>query len=209
MMAENRHGAKRYLVVPEVSSERRKYLPVGFFTDEVVQSNLSYTVPNAGIFELGILSLLMHAAWLRVVCGRMKSDFRYSAGIVYNNFPWPDIALPAAAPSLRPPAFAGAGSSPARGRGRRIGDIAAGADANLTKADAASAKLRAAVESAAQGVLDARAAHPESSLADLYDPITMPPDLTKAHQKARRCRGRRVLCGACCGRRKENMAQRR
>ena len=175
LFAEDRHGAKNYIVVPEVSSERRRYLPVGFFTDQVVQSNLNYTIPEAGIFELGMLSSLMHAAWLRVVCGRMKSDYRYSAGIVYNNFPWPDIGLNVATPSPQP--------SPARGRGGQTDGLGAEMDATLAKMQAADAKLRNAIESAALGMLNARAAHPESSLADLYDPITMPPDLTKAHQK--------------------------
>ncbi len=87
----------------------------------------------------------MHNAWMRYVCGRLKSDFRYSAGIVYNNFPWPDLS------SNQPPAHV--------------------------------ERAQAAIENAAQAVLDARAAFPDSSLADLYDPLSMPPALVKAHQK--------------------------
>ena len=87
----------------------------------------------------------MHNVWMRYVCGRLKSDYRYSAGIVYNNFPWPDLS------SKKSPAQTG--------------------------------RVKAAIETAAQAVLDARAAFPGSSLADLYDPLTMPPVLVKAHQK--------------------------
>jgi hypothetical protein len=129
--------SRRFLVIPEVSSERRLYLPIGFDEPPSLCSNLVKILPNATLYHFGILSSLMHNAWMRTVCGRMKSDYRYSVGIVYNNYPWP----------LSP-----------------------------------SEPHRLAVESAAQAVLDARAAFPDSTLAQLYDPITMPPKLTKAHQ---------------------------
>ena len=105
-----------------------------------IASNLTLVVPDATLYHFGILSSTMHNVWVRYTCGRIKSDFRYSASIVYNNFPWPEI--------------------PAN-------------------------KQRAAIEQAAQAVLDARAAHPAASLATLYDPQTMPAaaDLVKAHQK--------------------------
>jgi hypothetical protein len=102
LFAEDRHGAASYLVIPEVSSERRDYIPIGFFTDRVVQSNLNYTLPGGGLLELGVLSSAMHVAWVRYTCGRMKSDYRYSAGIVYNNFPWPEFP-PSSKPN-QPPA---------------------------------------------------------------------------------------------------------
>lgn len=130
--------AQEYLVIPEVSSERRLYIPIGFIEPEVLASNLVKVVSNATLFLFGVVTSEMHMAWARNVCGRMKSDFRYSAGIVYNNFPWPD----------EPPAAA------------------------IER-----------IEAAAQAVLEARAAFPEASLADLYDPRTMPPALTKAHQQ--------------------------
>ena len=129
--------SRRFLVIPEVSSERRLYLPIGFDEPPTLCSNLVKILPNATLYHFGILSSLMHNAWMCTVCGRMKSDYRYSVGIVYNNYPWP----------LSP-----------------------------------SEPHRLAVESAAQAVLDARAAFPDSTLAQLYDPITMPPKLTKAHQ---------------------------
>ncbi len=138
-----------YLLVPSVSSERRVFIPIGFVTSDVIVSNLVYSLANAALFHFGILSSTMHNAWMRTTCGRLKSDYRYSASIVYNNFPWPD--LPANLEPNQPPA-------PAH-------------------------KARAAIEIAAQAVLDARAQFPGSSLADLYDPLTMPPLLLKAHQK--------------------------
>lgn len=126
-----------FLVIPEVSSERRSYIPIGFESPATFCSNLVRMLPNATLHHFGILSSAMHMAWTRAVCGRLKSDYRYSAGIVYNNFPWPDP----------------------------------------------SGKQRLAVETAAQSVLDARANHPGATLADLYDPLTMPPDLVHAHYK--------------------------
>ncbi|MBI5235887.1 MAG: class I SAM-dependent DNA methyltransferase [Deltaproteobacteria bacterium] len=131
------HHEGKYLLVPSVSSERRAYIPIGFMSSEVIASNLCLIIPNATPFHFGILTSAMHMAWVRQVCGRLESRYRYSAQIVYNNFPWPD---------------------------------------NPTD------KQRKAIEQAGQIVLDARAKHPGSSLADLYDPVAMPPDLRKAHQ---------------------------
>ena len=137
LFTEDRQPKNSYLLVPSVSSERRKYIPIGFMHSDTVASNLCLMIPDAMLYHFGILSSAMHMAWVRNVCGRLKSDYRYSAGIVYNNFPWP-LAL--------------------------------------------TDRQRQAIEDAAQGVLDARATFPDSSLADLYDPLTMPPALTKAHQ---------------------------
>ncbi|HYD17496.1 MAG TPA: DNA methyltransferase, partial [Patescibacteria group bacterium] len=136
LFAEIRQPKKNYLAIPEVSSERRDYLPVGYISPDVISSNLLYAMDGATIYDLGIMSSSMHMAWVRAVCGRLESRYRYSAGIVYNNFPWPEP----------------------------------------TK------EQKAAIEKAAQGVLDARDNHKGASLADLYDPNTMPPDLVKAHR---------------------------
>lgn len=138
IFSEVRQPSSDYLAVPEVSSENRKYIPIGFLSASVIASNLLYTVENAESFHFGILSSAMHMAWVRAVCGRLKSDYRYSAGIVYNNFPWPQHPTD---------------------------------------------RQQQAIEDAAQGVLAARAKYPESSLADLYDPLTMPPTLVQAHRK--------------------------
>lgn len=127
-----------YLAIPEVSSERRKYIPIGFIEKNVIASNTIQLVPNATLWHFGILTSLMHNIWMRYICGRLKSDFRYSNTIVYNNFPWPE---------------------------------------NPTD------KQIKAIEIAAQKVLDARLQFPNSSLADLYDPLTMPPALLKAHNE--------------------------
>jgi len=137
-----RQPASSYLALPEVSSERRLFIPIGFLEPETKASNKIQTVQNATLFHFGILCSTMHNAWMRYTCGRLKSDYSYSATIVYNNYPWPG--------------FAG---------------------------EALSDKHRNAIEQAAQSVLDARAQFANSSLADLYDPLTMPPALHKAHQK--------------------------
>lgn len=126
-----------YIVVPEVSSERRKYIPMGFLTPDVLCSNLVKIIPNATLYHFGVLTSNVHNAWMRAVAGRLKSDYRYSNTVVYNNFPWP------------------------------------------TPTDEQKAKI----EQTAQAILDARALYPDSSLADLYDETTMPPELRKAHQQ--------------------------
>jgi hypothetical protein len=127
---------RNFLVVPEVSSERRPYIPIGFMRPEILCSNKLRILPDATLFQFGILSSAMHMAWVRRVTGRLKSDFQYSVKLVYNNFPWPVNAAP---------------------------------------------KQRETVEKAAQAVLDARQQFPGATLADLYDPLAMPPVLVKVH----------------------------
>ncbi len=107
----------------------------------------------------------MHNAWMRAVCGRLKSDYRYSAGIVYNNFPWPDVGVVGARSVTRPP----------------LGDLGKNGD-DFNQGGSGTTPLQKNIETAAQAVLDARAKFPTSTLADLYDPLTMPPELVKAHQ---------------------------
>ena len=124
---------------------------------EVIASNLCLIIPNATLYHFGILSSTMHNAWMRTVCGRLESRYRYSAGIVYNNFPWPQT-----------PSDVGAGHAREVPENKNIAGMAR--------------SYRDRVETAAQAVLDARAQFPQSTLADLYDPLTMPPVLVKAHQ---------------------------
>jgi N-6 DNA Methylase len=138
LFAYNRQPTSNYLAIPEVSSERRAYIPIGFLTPEVICSNKIQYVPEASLYHFGILTSAMHMAWMRQVCGRLESRFSYSKDIVYNNYSWPGKVM---------------------------------------------AKHRAAVEAAAQAVLDARAQYPTSTLADLYDPLAMPAPLLKAHQQ--------------------------
>jgi hypothetical protein len=126
------------LVIPVVSSERRNFIPMGFIDKNTISTNGNLIMPDAELFHFGILTSTMHMAWVRTVCGRLKSDFRYSKDIVYNNYPWPENP---------------------------------------------SEKQKEAIEKAAQKVLDTRKEFPNSSLADLYDPLTMPPSLVKAHQE--------------------------
>ena len=125
-----------YIAVPKTSSQRRRYIPIGFLSSNIIASDLLFLIPNASIYDFGILSSNVHNAWMRVVAGRLKSDYRYSKDIVYNNFPWP---VP-------------------------------------------TAQQKKKIEKTAQAILDARAKYPDSSLADLYDELTMPPELRKAHQ---------------------------
>lgn len=142
-----------YLAVPRTSSERRVIIPIDFLDKAIIANTDVFVVPDATMFNFGILTSTMHMAWVRAVCGRLKNDYRYSAGIVYNNFPWPDC---------------------------RSGALAAKtADINHNE-NIAPANL---VEQAAQLVLDARAVHTNASLADLYDPLTMPANLLKVHQQ--------------------------
>ncbi len=126
-----------YLVIPRHSSEIRDYLPIGFFEPDILTGDSMIILPNATRYHFGILTSKMHNDWMRYVCGRIKSDYRYSVGIVYNNFPFP----------------------------QEITD-----------------KQRDQIEALAQVVLDARIEFPDSSLADLYNPLTMPPKLLKAHE---------------------------
>jgi hypothetical protein len=125
-----------FLVIPEVSSERREYVPLGWLKPPVIPSNLVRILIDADFWEFGILTSAMHMAWLRNIGGRLESRYRYSIGIVYNTFPWPEAG------------------------------------------DAQKAKIRVL----AQAVLDARAKFPQATLADLYDPDSMPPELRKAHR---------------------------
>ena len=142
LFGEMRQPETHYLLVPCHSSERREIIPIGFLEPEVIVGNANLCIPNAKLFDFGIITSRMHMAWVKYVCGRLESRYRYTAGIVYNNYPWPG--------------FAG---------------------------EALSEKHRNAIEQAAQCVLDARARFADASLADLYDPLTMPPALLKAHQK--------------------------
>lgn len=137
LFTQDRQPNTQYLAIPEVSSERRVYIPIGFLLPNVICSNKLQIIPQADHFIFGILTSIMHMVWTKYVCGRMKSDISYSPS-VYNNFPWPD-------------------------------------NINL--------KQKETIEKAAQKVLDARAEFPNSSLADLYDPLTMPPALVKAHNE--------------------------
>ena len=125
------------LLVPSVSSERRRYIPIGFIKPGIVASNAVQIVPGATLYHFGVLTSIVHMAWMRVVCGRLEMRYRYSKEQVYNTFPWPKPT-------------------------------------ELQKAK---------IEQTAQAILDARSLYPDSSLADLYDEVTMPSELRKAHSE--------------------------
>ncbi len=136
LFGEIRQPETNYILVPSTSSEKRKYVPIGFVDKDIICSNANLLLPTPSLYILGILTSNVHMAWMRAVCGRLEMRYRYSINIVYNNFPWP------------------------------------------TPTD----EQKAAIEKTAQAILDARALYPDCSLADLYDELTMPPELRKAHQ---------------------------
>ena len=147
---ENRQPTSNYLLIPGVSSENRPYVPIGFLRPHVVASNLVNVVPHATRYHFGILTSLMHMAWLKHVCGRLKSDYRYSNQIVYNNFPWPENVTDAKRSRIEELA-------------QRILDI------------------RVECGDGRHGFLPVRTKSLASTLADLYDPLAMPPALAAAH----------------------------
>ena len=125
-----------YIVIPQVSSQNRRYIPMGYMDESVICSDKVRLMPNGSLYHLGILESNVHMAWMRTICARLKSDYSYTVNNVYNNFPWPNPT-----------------------------------DEQKSK-----------IEQTAQAILDARALYPDSSLADLYDELTMPVELRKAHQ---------------------------
>ena len=131
------NNPEQYIIVPAVSSEKRRYVPIGFLGADTIPTNLVTTIPDATLYHFGVLTSSVHMDWMRAVAGRLKSDYRYSKDIVYNNFPWCQPTV----------------------------------------------EQRVRIEAAAQGILDARALYPDSSLADLYNETLMPPELRRAHQE--------------------------
>ena len=181
LFGEIRQPAGPYLLIPKVSSEKRAYIPIGFMSSRHIASGSALVVPGATRYHFGVLTSAMHNVWMRSVAGRMKSDYQYSNNIVYNNFPWPELAAPMA---VREESDAW----PCEVNESSIEFLTTSHDDGLyapkrRRAPAVTAddRKRAAVEEAAQAVLDARSRYPSSTLADLYDPLAMPPELVKAH----------------------------
>ena len=138
LFGEIRQPKDNYILIPRVTSERRKYIPFSFFDSNYIPANSCIIIPNAELYHFGVLTSIMHMTWTKYVCGKLESRYRYSKDIVYNNFPWPlDL----------------------------------------------SEDIKTSIEIRAKGVLSARAMFPDSSLADLYDPLTMPKALIDAHNK--------------------------
>ena len=133
---EVRECKNDFVAIPKVSSEQRRYIPMEFLSKSIIPGDKLFMLPNSSLFHFGVLTSNVHMAWMRAVCGRLKSDYSYSNTIVYNNFPWPNP----------------------------------------------SEEQKKKIKETAQAILDARALYPDSSLADLYDEILMPPELRKAHQ---------------------------
>lgn len=136
LFSEIRQPDTDYLVIPEISSEKRRYIPIGFVDSNVIATNKVQMIPSATLYDFGILTSNVHMAWMRTVAGRLKSDYIYSAKIVYNNFPWLEVTH----------------------------------------------QQKDKISQTAQAIIEARNLYSESSLADLYDELTMPIELRKAHQ---------------------------
>ena len=157
---EIRQPETEYIIVPSHSSENRFYVPIGFEKPDIICGNANLIIPNATLYEFGILTSSVHMAWMRAVCGRLKSDYRYSNTIVYNNFPWP---------------FS-----------EKQTDLFASNDAHTKAKNVSSEQIRLLnqekIQQTAKKILDARAKYPDCSLADLYDETVMPSELRKAHQ---------------------------
>ena len=147
------------VVIPEVSSESRFYVPIGFIDDSIVCTNKIQMIADATHYHFGVLTSSVHMAWMRTVCGRLEMRYSYSANIVYNNFPWPEVVE--------------------RGDSEKTPNLQN--SQSPSNESNHSESLRQKIESTAQSILDARALYPDSSLADLYDPLTMPIELRKAH----------------------------
>jgi len=164
-----------YIVIPEVSSQRRSYVPMGYLTPSTMCSNKLRLMPNATLFHFGVLNSSVHMAWMRVVCGRLKSDYSYSVNIVYNNFPWPNCLRRL----TQSPQSEQKGAKPLR---RFVDSALAPEESGVdVKADAFEDR-GGLIAATARAILDARALYPDSSLADLYDPLTMPSELRRAHR---------------------------
>lgn len=137
LFGEMRPCESDYVAIPKVTSENRRYVPIDYLKQNIIAGDKLFQMPSASVYHFGILTSNVHMAWMRAVCGRLKSDYSYSNTIVYNNFPWPSPTL----------------------------------------------EQQSKIEQTAQAILDARALYPDSSLADLYDPVLMPPELLKAHRE--------------------------
>jgi len=185
LFGEIRQPKTEYILIPRHSSETRRFIPMSYCNPKQIVGDSCLFIPNATLFHFGVLNSTMHMAWMRQVCGRIKSDYRYSAGLVYNNFPWPRLRS-----DTYPESEAFEQMSV---RETDIGFLMTRHDDGVSTSEnskrsktpklalTADEKKRAAVEKKAQAVLDVRAKYPLSTLADLYDPLTMPADLVKAH----------------------------
>ena len=136
LFAEIRQPTSDFILIPKVSSERRRYIPMGFMSADNIVVNTALMIPNADLFHFGVLTSCVHMNWMRLVCGRLEMSYQYSATICYNPFPWP---------LFYPDTY------------------------------------KPRVEATAQKILDARKNYPNASYADLYDEISMPSDLRRAH----------------------------
>ena len=150
---EIREPKTNYIALPKVSSENRRYIPMDYLSQDIIPGDKLFCMQGATLYHFGVLMSNVHMAWMRATCGRLEMRYSYSNTIVYNNFPWPGTSS------------------------RQTGGVASAEKGNITP------EMVARIETTAQAILDARAKFPDCSLADLYDEVTMPPELRKAHQE--------------------------
>jgi hypothetical protein len=191
LFQEIRQPNSNYIIIPRHSSENRNYIPFGFVSSEIIVNDAVQILPSATLYHFGVLTSSVHMAWMRTVCGRLEMRYRYSANIVYNNFPWPDVGE-----------FSRVEGESVENVLDRINKIdKIGDDENpdnpvnpvkktlhvstrstrLNNSVCSVSSVVKNITQTAQSILDARALYPDSSLADLYDPLTMPIELRKAH----------------------------
>lgn len=163
---ELRQPETDYLLVPRVSSEQRRYIPIGYMPKDVISTDANMVLPNATLYHFGVITSNVHNAWMRAVAGRLEMRYRYSNTIVYNNFPWPQQ-------------FKIDNSKLKMENGKWT---ISGEDLPADKKELSIFHSQLSIINTAQAILDARAKYPDSSLADLYDETLMPPELRKAHQ---------------------------
>lgn len=166
LFGEMRPCESEYIAIPKVSSENRRYIPIDYLSSEVLAGDKLFQMPNASLYHFGVLTSNVHMAWMRAVCGRLKSDYSYSNTIVYNNFPWPQQ-------------FKIDNSKLKMENGKWT---LSGEDLPADKKELSIVHSQLSIINTAQAILDARAKYPDSSLADLYDETLMPPELRRAHQ---------------------------
>ena len=165
LFAEVRECPSDYIAIPKVSSENRRYIPMEYLSKDIIAGDKLFMIPDASLYMFGVLTSNVHMAWMRATCGRLEMRYSYSNTIVYNNFPWPS-------------------SEVARLKERTsCVEAARTSSSSETQTSCVSDAMRQRIEQTAQAILDARAKYPDCSLADLYDEVTMPPELRKAHQE--------------------------
>lgn len=171
LFGEVRQPKSNYLLIPGVSSENRRYIPIGYLSQNIIASDLVRTIPNANLYHFGVLTSAMHMAWVETVSGRLESRYRYSNSIVYNNYPWPENPIEKQILAIEKAA-------------QKVLDVRKQyQEDKVIGVERLSPPTEEQAKSGHWEGEEKEIIQKGASLADLYDPITMPPDLVKAHQE--------------------------